>query len=366
LFNFEVHINGPLTMKKTILLLMFTLLTNIAFGQNKEEAEKLVNEGISYHDKGDYDGAIAKYDRALMLDKDNLFALSEKSFSLTSQQKFDEAITYCKKAIEKHPGDEGLVTTYVTYGNALDGLKKTDQSIEIYDEGLKLFPNNYQLHFNKGITLLSVKRNDEAILCFQKAATKNPSHASSHSLIGRLLNASNKRIPSLLAYSRFLVLEPQSQRAKENLESVRGLMKANVEKTGKKSVTITISPEMLGDTTKGAKPKENSFSSTDLILSMVAALDYDKENKDKTEVEQFIRKFESVCTSLKETRNDNFGFYWDYYVPYFTEMKDQNLIETFAYIAFASSEDPEVAKWLNANKSAIDKFYDWSKKYSWK
>ena len=99
---------------------------------------------------------------------------------------------------------------------------------------------------------------------------------------------------------------------------------------------------------------------------MDAALDYDKKNLKKTEVEQFIRKFETVCASLKETRKDNFGFYWDYYVPYFTEMKDKNFVETFAYIAFASYDNPDVVKWLKTNKSSIDKFYDWSKNFTWK
>ena len=353
-------------MKKTILLLMFPLLTNIGFAQHKEDAEKLVDEGVAYHDKGDYEGAISKYDKALTLDKDNLKALTEKAYSLCASLKYDDAITFCKLAITAHPGGEYLPSVYVTYGNSLDGLKKTDKSIEIYEEGIKQFPNSYQLHFNKGITLSSVKKYDDAILSFQKAVMIKPSHASSHNGIARLLDAQNKRIPALLAYCRFLVIEPQSNRAIENIASIQKLMKANVEETGKKSVTINISPDMLGDTTAGAKPKENSFNSTDMILSMDAALDFDKKNKKKTEVEQFIRKFETVCASLKETRKDNFGFYWDYYVPYFTEMKDKNFVETFAYIAFASSDDPDVAKWLKANKSSIDKFYDWSKNFTWK
>ena len=353
-------------MTRPILLLMFSLLlNNISFGQQKEAAEKLVDEGVAYHDKGDYDGAISKYDKAIELDKDNRLALTEKAFSLLSLQKYDESIACCKKVIEKHSG-ENIATVYVTYGNALDGLKKTDQSIEIYNEGIKQFPDYYQLYFNKGITLSSVKKYDEAILCFQKAVMIKPSHAGSNNAIARLLKVQEKRIPSLLAYCRFLIVEPQTNRAKENLAAIQNLMNANIEETGKKSVTININPNMLGDTTAGAKPKENSFNSTDLILSMDAALDYDKKNKKKSDVEKFMRKFETVCASLKETRKDNFGFYWDYYVPYFIELKDKNFIVTFSYIAFASSNDPDVAKWLKGSKADIDKFYEWSKTFTWK
>ena len=57
---------------------MFLLICSISFAQNKADAEKLVDEGVAYHDKGDYDGAISRYDKALELDKDNLLAMTEK------------------------------------------------------------------------------------------------------------------------------------------------------------------------------------------------------------------------------------------------------------------------------------------------
>jgi tetratricopeptide (TPR) repeat protein len=353
-------------MKKPILILLFSLLYTISFGQNRVDAEKLVTEGIAYHDKGDYDGAISRYDKALGLDKDNLFALTEKAYSLLSLHKYDESINYCQKAIAAHPGEKGLEIVYVTYGNASDGLKKTDRSIEIYDEGIKQFPDYHQLYFNKGITLSSVKKYDEAMSCFQKSAKLNPKHASSHNAIARLSDLNNKRIPSLLAYCRFLTLEPQGSRAKENLSILQKKMNANVEKKGENSITINISPGMLDDPATKGKPKENSFRSTDLILSMNAALDYDDKNKTKTELEQFIRKFETVCSSLKETQKDNYGFFWEYYVPYFIEMADKKLSETFAYIAFASGDNADVAEWLKTHKTEIDKFFEWSKSFEWK
>jgi Flp pilus assembly protein TadD len=353
-------------MRKILLLLVFPIFSNALFGQQKEEAEKLVDEGIAYHDKGDFEGAIARYDKALQLDKDNLLALTEKAMTSLALQKYDAAIQCCQKAIEKHPGDKGLGTVYVTYGNAYDELLKTDKALEVYEEGIKQFPEYYQLYFNKGITLSSVKKYDDALANFQKSASLNPKHASSHNAIARILDAQEKKIPSLLAYSRFLILEPESNRAKENLARLRKIMRGNVEQTGEKSVTININPDMLGDSKSNGKAKENNFASADLILTLSAGLDFDEKNKKKTEVERFISKFETVCELLKETQKDNYGFYWEYYVPYFIEMKDKNLINSFTYIAFATSEDSEVSKWLESHKSAIDEFYDWSKNYTWK
>lgn len=351
---------------RTLLILILIGISNLSYGQRNADAESLVEEGVNYHDKGDYEGAIAKYDKALALDKDNLLALAEKAYSLVSLQKYEEAVACCQRAISTHPGDKGLRTVYVTYGNALDGLKKTDKSIEIYDEGILLFPDFYQLYFNKGITLFSVKNYDEAMVNFQKAVMLNPKHASSHNAIARLSKINNKRIPSILAYCRFLVIEPQSKRANENLLSLQALMKGNVEVTGKKSITINISADIFADTNANGKPKANSFSSTELILSMDAALDLDKKNKKKSDVEQFIRKLETLCASLAQSKKDNYGFFWDYYVPYFVEMKEKKFLETFAYIAFASSEDPHVMKWLKSHKSETDQFFEWTKSFEWK
>jgi tetratricopeptide (TPR) repeat protein len=352
-------------MKKTILLSLFPLLFGSVLGQQREAAEKLVEEGIGYHDKGDYEAAITRYEEALLLDKDNLFALGEKALSLMLLKKYDESIEVCKKAVAKHKGEKELRSVYVTYGNAYDALKKPDRSLKVYDEGISQFPDFYLLYFNKGVTLAGLDKLDEAIVCFQKSASLEPGHASSHNALGRLLYSTGKRIPALLAFSRFSVLEPQSGRAKGNLKLLQGITKANVEKSGENSINISIPSSMLSDTTADGKSKENSFATTDLILSMDAALDYDKKNEGKTEVEQFMRKFETVCASLKETQADNFGFYWDYYVPYFIELKEKDFVEVFSYIAFAASDNAVVNNWIKTHREEVDRFFEWSKSFKW-
>ena len=351
-------------MKKYYLYVAL-LLSSISFAQDKEAADKLVEEGIAYHDKGDYDGAIVRYDKALKLDKNNLFALAEKAYSLLSLTKYEESIQYCKTAIENYPDKAELKSVYVTYGNALDEMKKTDRALEIYDEGLSKFPDYYQLYFNKGITYSSIRKYDEAALCFQNAIRINPKHASSLNALGRIEKLSNKRIPALLAFSRFFIVEPQTDRAKQNLEAIQGLLSQGVEKTGKKSVNITIDSRVLPDSTDTSK-RQNDFSQVDLLLSLVSAADFDKKNTRKTDVENFIRKFETICSSLEELKKDNSGFYWDVIVPYFIEMKNKKLIEPFAYIVFSSSNNEDVSKWIKKNDARLDIFYYWSKEYNWK
>jgi Tfp pilus assembly protein PilF len=353
-------------MKKMILLLMFPLISSILFGQQQEDAEKLVQEGVSLEDDGKSDSAISNYLKALELDKDNLMALTEMSYSLLSVGQYDEAIKYCKRAIKTHKGDNGLKIVYVSYGNAFDMLKKSVKSIEVYNEGIKLFPEYFQLYYNKGISLTGENKNEDAILCFQKAITLNPDHAASHYAIGKLLFSDNKRVPALLAFCRFLALAPEVTKSKEGLDYVQKIMKGDVPVNDKNSVTVHLSPDLNRSGTNDKEQKPNNFYTTDLILSVSAARNDDSSNQTITEIGRFINRFGTVCNSLKETEKDNYGFYWDYYVPYFTEMSDKDLVKTFAYIAFASSEDPAVSDWLKSHKTDVDNFYKWSEAFSWR
>jgi tetratricopeptide (TPR) repeat protein len=351
-------------MKNILSLLCFVFLSVSVLAQKPEEADALTNKGIELHDKGDYAGAIALYDQALELDKDNLFAMSEKALSLFSLQSYDESISMCKSIIAKYPGNKSLKSVYVTCGNGYDALKQTDTALKTYDEGIAVFPDYYLLHFNKGITLTGLKKYDDAVICFQTALLNNPKHANSLNVLARILDSQKKTIPAILAYSRFLILEPTSNRSAENLIFLKKLMNGNAEKTGKNAVTINISADMLEQAEKNENAEDNFFN-TELILAMSAALDYDKSNKKKSEVELFMSKFETVCASMSELKTDGKGYYWEYYAPYFIEMKEKNQIETFSYLVFASSDDKKVSKWLESNEKKITEFFDWSNQYVW-
>jgi tetratricopeptide (TPR) repeat protein len=352
-------------MKKSVIIVMLLLLSSVTFAQNSEGAEAKIGQGVTLHDKGDFLGAISKYNEALELDKDNLVAYIEKAFTLISLERYDDAISVCKTAIEKHPGDKNLKSLYVTYGSAYDYLKKPEQSIAVYNEGIKLFPDFYLLYFNKGVSLAGQEKMDEAIAEFQKAVKINPKHASSHHAIATLLKYQHKKIPSIMAYSRFLVLEPTGQRASENLESMKEQVVGNVHKTGKNTITINMDPASVSDTTEDGNPNDNNFSTVELLMSLSSALDSDKKNSDKSEVERFIEKAEMMFATLDNSKNEHNGFYWNYYAPYFSEMHKKKLVEAFAYIVFASSEDKDISKWIKKHPKDIEAYYQWSESFKW-
>ena len=141
-------------MKRIYCLLV--LISSIAFAQNPSMAKQLVLEGVTLYDEGKYAQAISKYDDALKVDKDNFFALAEKAMTLVATKNYEESIKLCKRVLKLYP-NEDLSMLYVTYGNATDLSKDSKKAIKIYDEGIKKYPNQYQLYYNKGIALIALE-----------------------------------------------------------------------------------------------------------------------------------------------------------------------------------------------------------------
>ncbi len=345
-------------MKKIFSLLV--LFSTLVFSQKKEEAKAKVNEGIEYHDQGKYIEAIAKYDDALKLDKDNIIALTEKALSLESLQKYDDAIDLCKRVLKLYPDEDNRIA-YLTYANALDHNQKPDAALKIYDEGIKKYPYFYQFFFNKGVTLYGLKEIEKANKEIETATKLNPNHAGSFHALA-LINISN-RVSSILASSRYLILDNQTPRAKQNFDSIINLMQKGVTKKDEKNISVTIEEGLLKKT---EQKSENNFSSLELVLSMSAALDYDEKNKNKTEVEKFSSKFTTLVGMMDEVKKDQKGYYWDFLAPYFIEMKKKELIEPFANIVFLSSQNKDAIDYFEKNQDKINEFYSWSDNYKWK
>jgi tetratricopeptide (TPR) repeat protein len=350
-------------MKRLSLIFCFCFSSLLLQAQNT--LENTIEEGIKLHDRGDFKAAIAKYDEVLAADPVHLRGLTEKALSLLSLGELDKAIELCEKALQFHPGKPGLKTVYVTYGNALDMKKEPKRSIKIYDKGIEAFPDDYQLHFNRGITLSGLEKYNDATASFQASVKLNPAHASSHNAMARIAQFNNQRVPAILAFSRFVALEWRGERAKQNAGKLLTLLNAGAKETGNNEVTITLSSATVKQASGKGKKKENDFSGADMMLSLGSALDYDEKNKNKTPAQQLERKLESLFGYFSDTQKGNSGFFWEYYVPYFVEMKAKSLLEPFSNIVLAAHGEEKSIQWVNLHEAEVKAFLAWSGGYQW-
>jgi tetratricopeptide (TPR) repeat protein len=351
-------------MKPFISFLFLAFMSLNAGAQDAAAAQKLVKQGVEFHDAGDFKAALECYDKVLKLDKNNTDALYEKSFTLSTLEKYDEVIVVCKKILTLKPDDNILQSTYATLGNAYDAVKEPKKAIKIYDEGIKKFPSDYMLHFNKGVTLAGLQQITEAQTALEEAIRCNPKHPGSLNALGRILYDQDKKIPAILVLSRFLAVEVQSKRAAEDFVILQKLLTGNATKTGKNSITINMDAKAMNLDKKAA----NNFSFVEMRLALKSALRLatDSLPSTKNEIKQFTSTMQTICELLKTQQSEGTGFYWTFFAPYLIAMEDQKHLETFAYLAHAASPNKDVEAWVDAHEKELGAFFDWSKNFKWR
>ena len=337
------------------------LLTTIAFCSvfsgrcQTDSLAALLQEGTELHDKGDYTGAIAKYDVILAANSHYFAAYIEKSLSLYQAGRFQECVDLSRKAMKDFPNEAGLKNIYVTYGSAMDGLGKPDEAIKIYKEGMRKFPNYYLLPFNKGTTEYAQKEYENAVKDFEMAIGINRGHASSHQYLAYAIYPKN-RMAAAMALTCFLFIEPRGQRAGKNLPILLKVLGANVEKKDDKTINITLPSSALGKE-KG----EDDFRTTEMMMSFTTALGMGEKGKDSAVIKDTTAagllnsKLEVLAIASPEKK----GFFTNTYVNLLSGLKDAGLLETAAHVIYASAADAANQQWLEDHAEKVQDFTKW-------
>ena len=357
-------------MKKWLLLIFLTFTVSVycpalfsgtsaqAPETNNTEAEKLIKEGIHLHGQGQYLKAINKYRESLKIKPDNPLAHYEIAYTYFAHGDYNKSLSSALKALEFKSDIKGII--YLQIGTCLDVLGKPEEAIKYYQEGIKTSPNNYLLHFNKGITYWGMKQYKNANTGFKKAAQLKPDHASSHLALATGYLDDEYRIPSLLAYCRFLILEPHSKRTGNALITFQKVLRMDVSKKSDKNITIYV-PE-------NTPTYDGDFSAARLALSLTSSTRYLEKNKNTHPIDFVINQLESLFTIIRElNENNNYpGFAWEYYAPYFMEMQKKGHVKAFVYFIFQLAKDEYIKAVIEKNRPAILQFLKWSENYNFK
>ncbi len=349
-------------MKQAILVAMFFLHSFLSFGQNAK-ATALLNEGVALHDQGKYTEAIDKYKASYQLDSNNVALYSEMAMTYSALKDFENAGTICEKAIARFPGSPTLKMIYSNYGNSLVERQKPEEAIKIFDEAIRKYPDYYMLPFNKGITEYHLKKPYAARACFEDAIKLNPKHASSWYYLGVVEDAFGNRIPAVLDFSRFLILEPKGPRADQILpfltRKVNGLY--YLEKKGEETFTYNSAAKRTDTSANGFVEAESGLKAY-VELSATPSL----SNRTQTELDKFEALSSVIFESLEECRKSNQGFYGDFLIPYFIELDQKQHTRAFTYfINHYETKNQDVANWPDKNEPAMNAFIAWDKNYHW-
>lgn len=338
-------------MKKLALLFIYLFAGIIAFAQN--EIDSLVKIGVQLHDEQKYDEAIAIYQKALEIDKEDPLANYEIALTYMYKKEYEKALKYSSVSLLYL--NNYYLPSVIIKGSCLDYLGRTDESIALFKDAIKLHPDSYLLHYNLGYNLYHIGKKQEAQGTFIEAIKCNPYHSSSNLFLGIMMDEKNKKTQSILSLYYTLLCDPNSDRARtEVYPMLMEKLSSNVKQDKKNPKNITISVN--------EPDSSNNFSAAELMIAMLEASKYTKKNKKKSEFEHFMKTTSSLFSILGELKKkkDN-GFWWEFYVPFFYTMKKDKQIETFCHLISASNKK-ESLQWIRKNKAKMEEFYQWMEK----
>lgn len=165
-----------------------------------------INVGTLYQQKGDYKTAITAYDSVLILYPDNIQANINKAQCLSKLGDSKGALDVYRKILAKEPNNEIVQTEMVnmvkdtmtplqfaeyvkknspqnaanilyTYALDLHKQNKLTDSIALYNEVVKLEPNNAEVYVNLAIAQGQNKNYDSAIAILNTAKSKFPNNS---------------------------------------------------------------------------------------------------------------------------------------------------------------------------------------------
>ncbi|HEX9933576.1 MAG TPA: tetratricopeptide repeat protein, partial [bacterium] len=138
-----------------ILILALILAWGAAFGQ---AGRKKVHQGNKLYAEKKYDGALAKYQDALIENPNSSVAQFNVGDAAYKKSNWDKALEFFGKTLRTESVPLQSKTYYNT-GNALYRQGKLAESIQAYEQALKLDPNDLDAKYNLEFVRAKLKQN---------------------------------------------------------------------------------------------------------------------------------------------------------------------------------------------------------------
>ncbi len=278
----------------------------------------------------------------MKIDPNYSSAYHEISFTLFSSGKGMEAVPYLEKLLKLDPKSGAA---YDMLGSIYDDDKQADKAIEYYKKGIEVAPDYQRLHFNLAISSLRQKKYPEAEAYAIEAIKLDPKHASSHRAYAMATFYENKRGVSLLAWSSFLLLEPQTKRSAEAFNYVKYILNYGISKKNEKTVNVNISATDLNP------------GNLSLPLAILSAT---TDKKGLTAIDSLTLQLQSVYkvshTFSMDKKDD---FYTHFYADYFTKLAETDNMQALARLISLSAYKDETLQWFKDNNTKLSALDSW-------
>jgi tetratricopeptide (TPR) repeat protein len=327
-------------------LLAFSIIVcfnNNTYAQTGDDARSLVKEGVQLNKDGKYPEAIEKYNQALKIDSNNIYANYGIGYSLFNSGKGREGIPYLEKVIKANTSLTAMA--YDLLGSIYDKDHEPGKAIDAFNSGIKADPKYQSLYYNLGLAYFRDKQYAEAEKNAIAAIKLDPKHANSQRMYALVCFHQNKRAAALLGFCSFILLEPNTPRSAEAFGNIQHILQGGILKPapGEKS------------------PQANDANTIALNQAITQAVAGTGKMKYASAADLLTAQLKGIFTAveqLAEKQNDD-DFFRKYLASYFYQLAQSPNMPAFA--RQISINTPESAKWVNDNPRFMNDLYTWVK-----
>jgi len=343
-------------MKQILLIILISKLSLSSFSQGENDKTKAYEkavEAIKLMDNGEIDKSIEMLKESQKLDPDTYNYPYETAYAYYLKKDNIKAIKELEKVLKYKENNDQC---YTLLGNIWDMEGQPEKAIEIYNQGLEKFPNSGRLYFEKGNVLEVLKKYDDALDTWEQGIGVNPSYPSNyHTASIYYCKYSTEKVWGILYGELFANIERGSKKTEEISKLLYD--------TYKSAITIKSETEAGVSFSKAAQIPVSDKSENVKIpfsipyeLTMVLAIT--SETKEK---ELGIKSFNNIRTAFiqewfdknRNTEYPNILFDWQ------KKLIDLGYFESYNYWLLMKGNEDEFEEWYNQNSEKFDKFIDW-------
>ena len=315
-----------------------------------EAVKKLVDQGVQFHEQGQYDEAIAKYKEAEKKDPKSALVKYEMAFTYHAKRAYARAATKLKTdGIEEN--------LYSLLGTVYDDKGMPDSALAVYREAFAKVPNSFNIPYNASITYMRMNNADSAYAWIKRSINNSRVHEGSHYYMGFLASQMGKW-PQFYAYTMYSTfISKKDEIIRDNLSRLYGRTKSFVFVKDKKV-------EM--NTPKIKQTDSDSTVNNEFLLAIQTMLVtdtlgkrklYDPDSTSAQQTEFLIHILEKTIKLVAFTDEIN-----DPIQRFYQGLIRESLVEAFIYSLCEPIDRPTFAQWLIKNRTEQARLYQWFNK----
>ena len=333
---------------KNLLLITLSVscLTKVS-AQSTDDARALIKQGVQLTDAGKYPDAIAKYNEALKIDPASLYADYEMAFTLFLSNKGDDGIPYLEKVIAQNGSLNA--GAYDLLGSIYDKDNQKEKSLDAYNAGIKANPDYQRLYYNRGLVYFRYKQYAEAEKDAIEAIKLDPKHASSQRMYALVCFHQNKRVPALLGFCSFILLESNTPRSAESFNNIQHIIQGGVLKADDGKTTILFSPDDSKD-----------MGTLNAGISLIVVSGQLKKLSGMELLQYELKSIFELAGQLSEKKTDK-DFFWKYYADYFYKLAQSPNMPAFTRLISAAANKDDYTKWTTEHSQQLTDLDNWVK-----